>query len=63
MLKSDIEEEWISTGRAALLLLVSSKTITRLADDGTLRSIRSDGNHRRVALEDVRTLLAERTAS
>lgn len=60
MLKSDTDGEWVSPGRAALLLQVSSKTVSRLADDGKLRSIMTNGGHRRVALADVRALIAER---
>ena len=56
MLKSDTASEWVSSGRAALILKVSAKTVVRLADDGKLRSILTEGGHRRIALEDVMAL-------
>ncbi len=45
------------------MLGVSVETLRRWAADGRIRTTRSTGGHRLVALEDVRNLLAERRES
>lgn len=61
------DTEWIATGQAARMLRVSTKTIGRLADEGKLRSYRTEGNLRRIALDDVTArrdeIIAELAAS
>lgn len=51
-------EEWISPGEAAGILGVTTKTVARLADAGTIRSIRP-GTHRRYAVADIAALVAQ----
>ena len=67
MTDPDTDTEWVAPGRAARVLVCSTKTIGRLADEGKLRSYRTEGGQRRVALNDVKArrdeLVAELAAS
>jgi excisionase family DNA binding protein len=53
--------ELLTTREAAGVLHVSSRTVTRWADRGRLRSLRTLGGHRRYFEPDVLTLAASRT--
>ena len=57
------QTEWISPGRAALILGVNPKTIARYADEGTLRVERRESGHRRVSRADVLRLRDERAGA
>lgn len=54
--------DYISPGAAAKLLPVSVKTLSRMADDGTIRSIRLPKGHRRYLRADVLRLAEEHAA-
>ena len=53
--------ELLTTREAAGVLRVSSRTVTRWADQGRLRAVRTLGGHRRYFEPDVVTLAANRT--
>ena len=57
------DDDWISPGRAALILRCNPKTVTRMADEGTIRSERRESGHRRVSRADVEALHAARLAA
>ncbi len=55
--------DWISTKKAMALLGVSSTTIKRWADEGTLASTRTAGGHRRFQRDAVERLLRQQPAT
>ncbi len=55
--------DWVSTKRAMQLLGVSSTTIKRWADNGTLPSMRTAGGHRRFRRDDVERLTQRQPAA
>ncbi len=55
--------DWISTKKAMALLGVSSTTIKRWADEGTLASTRTAGGHRRFRRDAVERLLRQQPAT
>ncbi len=55
--------KWISTKEATKMLGVSSTTIKRWADEGTLRSTRTAGGHRRFRREAIGRFLRQQAAA
>jgi excisionase family DNA binding protein len=55
--------KWISTKEATKMLGVSSTTIKRWADEGTLRSTRTAGGHRRFRREAIGGFLRQQAAA
>jgi molybdopterin-binding protein len=53
----------IRIGRAAEMLGVTVDTLRRWADDGRLKTIRSDGGQRLVPIDEVTRLIGERRRS
>jgi excisionase family DNA binding protein len=53
--------ELLTIGEAAEYLSVSTQTVRRWADAGSLPAIRTPGNQRRFRREDVEALLSEPT--
>ena len=52
---SDAQSEYITPGEAARMVFLSTKTLSRLADEGKIASIRP-GKHRRYRRTDVEAL-------
>jgi excisionase family DNA binding protein len=50
--------QWLQPSEAAAALGVTTKTVSRLADSGEIRSIRPGGKHRRYAAADIEAILA-----
>lgn len=50
--------EWLAPAHAAAALGVTPKSVSRLADKGVVRAIRTEGGHRRYAAEDIEAILA-----
>lgn len=55
--------DYIRPAEAATIAYVSTKTLSRLADDGKVRSITLPSGHRRYCREDVEALVHGRSAA
>lgn len=50
-------DQLLTPGEVAKVFFVSTKTVTRWAADGLLRSVRTPGGHRRFYRSEVQALL------
>ncbi len=58
-----VRQTWLTLGAASEQLGVSESTIRRWADAGEIRSYRTNGGHRRILEEDLRSIIANAGAS